>query len=232
MAVVRIRKHHASDETAERKRHSEVRGDPRHPEAEQHDREQKHLRAAKIDHTAEKFRQQKPRSEHDKHQRQDRTAEAHRDGCQTYLAAAPQKRDDQQHEYDTDVLKKQDADGGLSVRGVDLFSIDVGLEHYRRTRKSDEETEKYRLSGRPTQSNGKSRDRRDRQYHLESPAHQYEPFHFGQPLDRKFEADGEQKQHYADLGKDLDIFKSSDEPEPVRTDRHTCQHEPHKQRQS
>ena len=96
---------------------------------------------------------------------------------------------------------------------------------------AQQKSEKYCLAQRSPKQSECGRRQRDRRCHLETAAHKNQPFHFGQPLYGKLEADREQQQHHADLGEDLDRGNFADKAKAVGTDRDPRKHQANKQRQ-
>ena len=130
-----------------------------------------------------------------------------------------QRRHEQDHRHDAQVLEQQHADDELAVRGVDLAPLGQALEHDRRARQRDEKADEERLwrAGAPRGCNGRRRGRG--QPDLDPAANRQDLPQPAKFAEGELEPDGEEEQDDADLGEVANLLCVADPAEPRRPQR-------------
>ena len=132
---------------------------------------------------------------------------------------AGQRRHEQDHRHDAQVLEQQHADDELAVGGVDFAPLGQALEHDGRARERDEKPEEQRLrrAGAPRGRDGRRRGRG--QPDLDPAANRQDLPQPAKFAERELEPDGEEQEDDTDLGEVADLLGVADPAEPRRPQR-------------
>jgi hypothetical protein len=111
------------------------------------------------------------------------------------------------------------------VRGVDLGALDVALEHDGRRGEGEQEAEEEGLAGGAAERVSHGGDQRHRQRDLQPAPDEHQPPHLHDAAQRELQPDGEEQEHHADLGEEVDGLGLADESQPVGADDDARNHE-------
>ena len=189
---------------SERKAHARQTRQHRRAEADRDDRQQEQFGRARPRDGFEQRRHQLARDQQHDDDQQRRLAQRDQQTQRAALTRSSQRRHEQHHHDDRQILKDEQAQADLADGLVHLPLLGEQLEHDRGRRERDQKARKDRGQD-PDAEQKQDADRNAcRERNLQSAPAKDEPFDRREFVEAELDADGEQQQDHADLGRRVD----------------------------
>ena len=207
VAVIRFRNDQTREERAQGEGCPGGGGAERGEGADENDRDQEELAAARFQDRRERARHDRAGREDDADHDERRLAERQEQPHRTAGRLPGEERQHQHDRHHAEVLENEDTGRETAVRRVDLSGVRQDLQHDCGAGQRNQESEEQRYPPVAQQRETHGQRRQHREGHLRKPADQNLTPHFPQAAERELDPDREQQHDHADLGEALHILR-------------------------